>query len=236
MADRAVPPNTETAVPLPNVIKFVRQLSHDLRNSLNAAELQAAYISEIAEAGEIKEEMKRLREMVSELGTSLQKLTSALADVRLNPMEYAAADFVDDLRQKVASQFPEASDAFEWQVASTNSATLEIDPQLLQQGLLELFDNALRHRCGAGRMRIEANVGNGQFAITIAEPKTEFSGDPQTWGHEPLKTLSHGHYGLGLHRARRIIAAHSGELDIRYDRGGGCLMSTVRLPLSKEGD
>ena len=233
MANRTAAPDTEAAVPLQNVIKFVRQLSHDLRNSLNAAELQAAYISEIAEDDEMKDEIKRLRAMVSELGTSLQKLTAALGDVRLNSMDYAVVDFMDDLQKKVATQFPDASGAFEWHVRSNKSAIFEIDPQLLQQGLLELFDNAIRHRCGTGKMIIEATVQDGQLAMTILEPKTDFSGDPETWGYEPLRSLSHGHYGFGLHRARRIIAAHSGQLDIGYDRGGGCLISTVRVPLSK---
>ena len=236
MGNLTATPDAETAVPLPKVINFVRQLSHDLRNSLNAAELQAAYISEISEGDEMKDEIKRLRAMVSELGTSLQRLTSALGDIRLNPMEYTAGDFMEDLRQKVSTQFPDASDAVGWQVGAEKDAILEIDPQLLQQGVLELFDNAMRHRCGTGKMMVEADVKGKEFSITIAEPKTDFSGNPEMWGYEPLQTLSHGHYGLGLHRARRIIAAHSGELDIQYDRGGGCLISTVRLPLSNEGD
>ena len=63
---------------MPDVVKFVRQLSHDLRNHLNAAELQSAYIAEIAEDPELKEEIKRLRAMISEVGASLQRVTSAL--------------------------------------------------------------------------------------------------------------------------------------------------------------
>ena len=32
---------------MPDIVKFIRQLGHDLRNHLNAAELQAAYLAEI---------------------------------------------------------------------------------------------------------------------------------------------------------------------------------------------
>src|SRR5437667_44953 len=42
-------------------VRFVRQLSHDLRNHLNAAELQAVYISELTGDAELKTEIKRLR-------------------------------------------------------------------------------------------------------------------------------------------------------------------------------
>ena len=44
---------------MPDVVKFVRQLGHDLRNHLGAVELQAAYIGEIAEDPGLKEEVKR---------------------------------------------------------------------------------------------------------------------------------------------------------------------------------
>src|SRR3954451_18299390 len=63
---------TPITVSWDDVVRFIRQLSHDLRNHLNAAELQAAYLSEIATDAEMKEEIKRLREMVSVLGTTLQ--------------------------------------------------------------------------------------------------------------------------------------------------------------------
>ena len=52
-------------VPWENIVRFVRQLSHDLRNDLNAAELQTAYIGELTgDDAELKEEIKRLREMI----------------------------------------------------------------------------------------------------------------------------------------------------------------------------
>ena len=35
---------------MPDVVKFLRQLGHDLRNHLNAAELQSAYVAELAVA------------------------------------------------------------------------------------------------------------------------------------------------------------------------------------------
>ena len=42
-------PRADIQVSMPDVVKFVRQLAHDLRNHLNAAELQSAYLDEIAE-------------------------------------------------------------------------------------------------------------------------------------------------------------------------------------------
>ena len=46
------------------MVHFVRQLSHDLRNDLNAIELQSAYIGELTQDQELTTEIKRLREVV----------------------------------------------------------------------------------------------------------------------------------------------------------------------------
>ena len=42
-------------------MRFVRQLTHDLRNDLNAIELQSAYTAELEQNDELKSEIKLLR-------------------------------------------------------------------------------------------------------------------------------------------------------------------------------
>lgn len=223
--------NAELQVPLSQVVNFVRQLCHDLRNHLNAAELQAAYLKEIAESGEMKEEVQRLRAMVSESGASLQKLTTSLSPVKLTTMPYEASAFAEDLRRKVTQQFGEQAGAFAWDVKATRAA-LEIDPQLLQQALLELFGNALEHARGAGAIAIVVETKGDRFQLTLREPKSDFAGETSDWGREPFKLAMHGHYSLGLHRARNIIEAHGGELVASYDPDVSLLVTTVSVPIS----
>ncbi|MFL6544708.1 MAG: hypothetical protein ACJ8LM_05930, partial [Candidatus Udaeobacter sp.] len=52
------------SAPWSDVIRFIGQLSHDLRNDLNAIELQSAYVDELEKNEEFKNEIKRLREMI----------------------------------------------------------------------------------------------------------------------------------------------------------------------------
>ena len=219
-------------IPMPDVVKFLRQLSHDLRNHLNAAELQSAYLADLAEEPELKEEVKRLRAMISEVGTSLQCVTSLLGTVRLTLMPYGTADFVEDLRQKLAAVYPEESKKIEWSVEVGDSA-LQIDPQSLQAALLELFANAFRHDRAEGVISVEARIENGRFAFVIREPKRSFQPATDNWGREPFRTVRQGHYGLGLYRARSIIEEHGGQLDARYDSSASVLITTVVLPLAE---
>lgn len=231
VADQNPKPLPEIQVSMPDVVKFVRQLAHDLRNDLNAAELQSAYLIEIAEAGELKEEIKRLRGMISQVGTNLQSVTVALGQPRLTQIPYSAKDFVDDFRQKLESDYPGESAAVKWEVQA-GEAELQIDPQLLLPALLELFGNAFRHGPGAGPISVAARTENGRFIFSLREPKAKFERSTENWGREPLRSVSQGHYGLGLHRARGIIEAHGGELKARYEPDTSFLISTVTLPVA----
>src|SRR5437764_6258629 len=108
MPPSSQPDETELpAVAWPDMVKFLRQLSHDIRNNLNAVELQSAFLAELATDDETKAEVQRLREMISSVGTSLQRLTAGLAQSTPTPISYPAADFVEDLKQKIAKEIPD---------------------------------------------------------------------------------------------------------------------------------
>jgi K+-sensing histidine kinase KdpD len=138
--------------------------------------------------------------------------------------------FIEDLQQKVQSEFAGDAGVFEWDVR-VHGGMLNIDPQLLQQALLELLSNALRHDRGEGKIRVAAEAANGQLRITLREPKSAFDGSTENWGREPFKQVKHGHYGIGLHRARSIIEAHGGELSATHDAAAGALVTTVAVPV-----
>src|SRR5260370_42560860 len=101
MSSSKQPPDKSPRVAWPDVVKFVRQLSHDIRNNLNAVELQSAYLAELAEEEEMKGEIQRLPEVTSQIGTSLQRLPAALNQANPNLIPYPAADFVEDLNQNL---------------------------------------------------------------------------------------------------------------------------------------
>lgn len=217
-------------VPWNNVVRFVRQLSHDLRNHLNAVELQAVYLNELAENDEMKGEIKRLREMISQLGAALQKLSADLGQIKPNLMPYGTADFLEDMRRKVAHYFPEQSAPVQWEI-QLKGETFEIDPQLLQQALLELFVNAFGHGSKPDGIKVHARTEKQRFVFSLHEKKASFDLPTESWGHHPLGNVGQGHYGLGLNRVRAIVEAHRGEFGAQYD--SSTLVTTLTLPLSE---
>src|ERR1043166_8229034 len=227
-------PGSDLQVAMPDVVRFIRQLAHDLRNDLNAAELQSAYLIEIAGNDEVKEEVKRLRGMIAQLSLHLQGVTAALGQVKLNPITYSAVEFVVDLRQKLGAAYPDHRAKIEWSVAAENTE-LQIDPQFLLPAVIELFANAFRHDPADGAIAVEAREEKGRFVLTIREPKRGFERSTENWGREPFRTIGQGHYGLGLHRTRLVVEAHDGQLTARFDPTASSLVSTVSLPAAPPG-
>jgi K+-sensing histidine kinase KdpD len=230
-------PSSETPAPDSTIVlwsdfvRFVRQLSHDLRNHLNAAELQSAYLGELAADDEIKTEIKRLRQMMSELSGVLQKLSASVGPPKPDVISYGAAEFVEDIRLKLANVFPKEHSEVEWAV-QLPERNLQIDPQLVQEAILELFNNAFRHRAPGRSLMANAGVERDSFLFVLREQKERFDFSPEKWGREPLRGVTQGHYGLGLSRVRAIVEAHGGHLDAQYDATSAILATTVKLPLS----
>ena len=234
MAD-AVPENRNDSLNVPwiDTVRFVQQLSHDLRNHLNAIELQSAYIGELEGDAKLKGEVNRLREMISRLTSSLQRVSGVLGEVKPNLISYGASDFVEDLRKKIGQEFPNKTSEINWDVQPGN-AVLNIDPQLLQEAIVEVFANAFRHDPGKGALAVEARIDKNRFLFTLREPKIRFELSTENWGREPLRKVSHGHYGLGLNRVRTILEAHGGEMHAQYEPKASALVTALTLPLSHE--
>jgi K+-sensing histidine kinase KdpD len=234
MAD-AVPENQSDSLSVPwiDTVRFVQQLAHDLRNHLNAIELQSAYISELDGSAELKGEIKRLREMISGFSTVLQKLTG-LGEVKPNLISYRASDFVEDLRKTIAHEFPNESAEITWDIQG-GDAMLNVDPQLLQQAFSEIFANAFQHDRGKGALIATARSDRKRFVFSLREPKTRFESSTENWGREPFRRITRGHYGLGLNRVRVIMEAHGGEMHAEYDPKGSTLLTTLTLPHARGG-
>src|ERR1043166_2247212 len=143
------------SVPWDDVIRFVRQLSHDLRNDLNAIELQSAYIAELTQDQELQTEIKRLREVVSALNSTLQRLSKAVGEITPNMISYRASEFLADMRTEIERKFSNKSDEINWNL-QVEDVMLRVDPQLLQEMFVELFANAFLHDRGNGALLANA--------------------------------------------------------------------------------
>jgi K+-sensing histidine kinase KdpD len=220
------------SVPWDDVVRFVRQLTHDLRNDLNALELQSAYIAELTQDQDLQTEIKRLREVTSALYSTLQRLSRAVGEITPNMISYRAPEFLADMRAEIERKFSNKTDEINWDT-QLQDVVLHVDPQLLQEVFTELFVNAFQHDRGNGPLLANARIDNDRLLFTLHEPKLAFDSATQNWGREPFRKISQRHYGLGLSRIQAIVEAHGGELQAHYDPKASALVSTVTLPVER---
>jgi K+-sensing histidine kinase KdpD len=225
-------PGDSLRVAWSDIARLVRQLSHDLRNDLNALELQSAYIAELTEDQELQTEIKRLREVVSDVNAILKRLSGAVGEITPNMISYRAPEFLADMRAEIDRRFPNKRAEINWNV-QLQDVVLHIDPQLLQEVFVEIFANAFQHDRGNGALLASASIGNDRLLFTLREPKPAFDSATQNWGRKPLQNISQRHYGLGLNRVRAILEAHGGQLEAHYDPKASALVSTVTLPVER---
>jgi K+-sensing histidine kinase KdpD len=225
-ASTSVPP-----VPWSRIDRFVGQLTHDVRNGLNALELQLTLLGEIAANAEVTAEVKALRGTLLEVTRQLQAVKTNVGPVVPQLLCYPAADFFEDLRERFQRLQPKAAERVSWEIV-VDGASLAIDPELSLQALLELLANAL-YFGGPGTpigFLAEAQPGGG-VKVTLREAQPQRPAvATQDWGRTPLLTTRRSAYGLGLFRVRQIIEAQGGVLHAEYSEADHVLTTSVTLP------
>jgi hypothetical protein len=76
-------------------------------------------------------------------------------------------------------------------------------------------------------------MNDNRFSFLLHEPKAKEMEDLLHWSI-PLRSIAHGHYNLGLPRARAILEAHGGDLTAEFDSDSSILTSRITLPCSAE--
>lgn len=224
-------PADQLQVPFDRVATFIRQVTHDVRNNLNAMDLQAAYVVELVADPEAVEEVRRIRSHIQQAAKQLQALSGNFWVAPPNLVTYSAKIFVEDLQDRLAKMHPDQAPKVKWTV-QLDEKMVSLDLEMIFTGIAEVFENAFQFKEGDGALEAHVREEAGKFVIELLEPKTTVPSDPQRWGREPFLSSRRGAYGLGLYRARRIFAAHDGELSFSHDSGRNLLSSKIVLPFA----
>ena len=232
MIDRSVlPGGKEVTVPFERVSKFVRQLSHDLRNNLGSMDLQAAFIAELVSDPEASAELKKLRSMIMGTAKTLQAVSGSFWVQTPNLITLPARMLVEDFRERFQKQQPDAR-AVEWTV-ELGEEVLLVDVEMIFSALAELFRNAFHFHDSKQPLLARVAGGEDTFALDLKESRGAVESAPETWGQAPLVSTRRGGYGIGLFHARQILAAHDGDVQFSHDPGAATVTTRVCLPLAQ---
>lgn len=231
LSEEIAPILPKVAVSFDAIAGFLRLLSHDVRNDLNAVDLLTAYIQDVSGAESIRGELGQLRTAIRYGSERMHRLSCAFDTPRIDAIELPLHVLMDDLRAQMLSAKPEIEPRLQWRIEDENTNVF-VDPMLAMEVFRELADNALAFSVHDSLVHVRVAVNEGHsFEWCFAQNLKEPSGNPDHWGRSPFLSARRGHYGLGLFRARRIIEAHKGSIEFRHDRKTEVLYSVVRLPL-----
>jgi len=222
-------------IPLPRLVNFVRQVTHDVRNGLNAIDLQTALIAEIAGEGEIGEELGKLRKMVAHVTGDMQQLSGHFAELRPLLMQYPVQEFLQGLKESVEEELGTQAKRIVWEIRFEDEE-MDMDYTLLTAALTELARNAIYFREGDQAIHFNAWDEDGNVVFEVRQSRSQPVTGADQWGREPLVSSRRGGYGLGLYYVRRITDSLGGALDAGYDAKAGELRVRLILPINKRPD
>jgi hypothetical protein len=222
-------PNANAAsLPWPAFMRVLRRLSHNLRNYVNTAELEAAFAQEITDDPEVLASLTRLRRSLGKVTDECEHLLTRVADPMAELIELSADELFQAVRQESERRLGSAVPIV-WEWLDGASASLYVDPKLMCRIMRELLDNAARHRLPADRpIRVRAEAKKTTFELEIIEPKSA-APEMDTWGTQPFTSTEPGRYGLGTWAVGRWASATGATLDRWFDEEQSALVTRLTL-------
>jgi signal transduction histidine kinase len=219
---------------------FLAKASHELRTPLtNVSATLEALEGGASDDPALRErflrtalgEVRRMTSLVQSL-LDLGRLEAGVTEIERRPMELA--QLVERTTQPLLARFDAAGVKLEIEPAE---AWCDGDPERLQQALLNVMDNALRHSNPGSAVRVRLRPTHREVAIEVKDGGNGF--DPAVLPHvfEQFFAANQGDArggaGLGLAIAQRIIQRHGGSIDASNASEGGALV-TITLPTSSK--
>ena len=221
---------------------FVSAVSHEFRTPLTSL----CQLSEMLAAGRIVADPERAQSYAILVRESrrLDRLVESLLDFgRLEAGTHAyrverlaAADLV----AQVVAEFRASPSAagFTIDLVQEDDAVVRVDRESLGLALRNMLDNAVKYSGDGRTVQVRTGRENGSVTISVTD---DGIGMPSSEHHRIFDTFVRGSgartagvrgTGLGLALARRIVAAHGGEIRVASEPGCG---STFTIVLPAEG-
>ena len=113
---------------------------------------------------------------------------------------------------------------------------LVLDPDLMQQALLNIALNAIKAMPQGGKLTVETHIesgdaGTGGIKIVIADSGEGITPENLSRIFSPFFTTRQQGTGLGLSITQRIVEQHNGEISVQSTQGKGAAF-TITLPLT----
>jgi two-component system sensor histidine kinase CiaH len=221
--------------------EFVADASHELRTPLtvlrSATDLLNQDRTEPLERNaelfeDVRAEIARMQRLTQDLLT-LARSDRGELELMTAPVELAA--LAGDVVRRTTPLAQARTVQLEF-LDEGQTPTVEADPDRVQQALLILLDNAIKHTPAGGRVTVHVDHHGPVAMIHVADTGAGIAAEdlPRIFDrfYRSDKARSDGGTGLGLAIAKMLVEAHGGHLALASKIGAGTQV-TISLPLSR---
>ena len=223
---------------------FVANVSHEMKTPLTSIQGFAQAIldgtadtpAQQKQAAEvIYDESGRMHRMVLNL-LDLARLDAGTADLKMEVVDLQV--LLDSILEKFSLKAQKGGISLLLDLPPA-LPSLTADGDRLAQVFNNLVDNALRHTPPGGRVTLQAQSNGNEMEIRVSDTGTGISAEAlphifeRFYRADPSRSGGEKHgAGLGLAIVHEIVAAHSGRITVRSQKGQGTTF-TVHLPLAQ---
>ena len=210
--------------------QMLAQITHEVRNPLNAMSLNAELLAE--DLQELPEE--RRQEALEMLGTvrseieRLEKITEHYLALARRPAPTMVLTDPVELVRGVARLLDEQlrREGVELRQELPAQAALELDPDQLRQALLNVVRNAAE--AGAKTVTIRSEAGPNYLDLVVEDDGPGFPAEDAARAFDPFFTTKAKGSGLGLAITRQILEDHGGTVLLEPIQQGTRLVLRLR--------
>jgi signal transduction histidine kinase len=219
---------------------LVTNVSHELKTPVSALKgfLELMEDERMDDArrreflGLMSQETRRLERLIEE------QLELVRLDAGALPLEREPVDLTELAERIALARRPlfDRADVTLRTAGPSRMRLVDADPARIEQILLILLDNALRHTPAGGAVEIQVDgggAGDGWTSLAVRDTGEGIAPEAQPFVFDRFyradDSRQGGGAGLGLAIARGLAQAHGGSIEVRSWPGEGTLF-TVRLP------
>lgn len=216
---------------LASVGRLAAGVAHEIRNPLSSIKGFATYFKErYPDNPQDQQTAAIMIQEVDRLNRVVGQLLEFARPVNIKPQPTNLNTLIDDSIKLVKNQAAEKGIAIKTR-NSTRAGEIMVDPDRLNQVLLNVYLNAIEAMDGAGELKIEllSHSETGGIEIQIADTGCGISPEDQSRIFDPYYTTKSSGTGLGLAIAHNIVEAIGGQINVSSLLGKGTVFS-IQLP------
>lgn len=209
-------------------------LAHEIKNPLSTVQLNLQLLQEdlptdhpsfgrlSSRMETVTREVSRLRETLDDFLRYAGRIEVEGEPLELNAVLEELVDFFSPQAQlqKVQIRLKKAQ----------SPITVEADPRLIKQAILNLMINATHAMPAGGDLILSASTNGTHALIDVIDTGVGILPEKQEKIFEAYYSIRKGGTGLGLAMTRRILEEHGGAVTLRSEVGKGSDF-TLHLPL-----